>query len=214
MKDDRKKDDPERFELSLDEEPSAVPPEEAQGQVQAAVGGAETGAVGETADQAAARQLAKLQAEKEDLLNTLIRRQADFENYKKRMERERAENRDRAHFILIESLLPILDGFERALDAAEDPSYEDYRKGFELIYRQLFDALARYGLEPIEALGKPFDPHLHHAIERVESAEHDDGTIVEEHQRGYMLRGKVLRPAMVRVAVKPHSRAGEREPED
>jgi len=197
MTDDPNKDDPERFELNLDEEPLAATPEEAQSEVQAA-----------------ALQLAKLQAEKEDLLNRLIRRQADFENYKKRTERERAESRDRAHFILIESLLPILDGFERALDAVEDPSYEGYRKGFELIYRQLFDALARYGLEPIEALGKRFDPHLHHAIERVESAEHDDDTIVEERQRGYLLRGKVLRPTMVRVAVKPHSGAGEREPED
>lgn len=144
-------------------------------------------------------------------MNTLIRRQADFENYKKRMERERAEGRARAHAVLVESLLPILDGFERALEAHGDASYEEHRKGFELIYRQLFDALARYGLEPIEALGKPFDPHLHHAVERVESAEHDDGTVIEEHQRGYLLGGKVLRPSMVRVAMKP--RAGADEPE-
>ncbi len=203
-------DDPKKIDLNLDEEPVASSPEEAQSEVQAALRPGATAA----ADQAAARQLAKLQAEKEELLNTLIRRQADFENYKKRMERERAENRDRAHSILIESLLPILDGFERALGAAGNPSHEDYRKGFELIYRQFFDALARYGLEPIEALGKPFDPHLHHAVESVESAEHDDGTIVEEHQRGYLLRGKVLRPTMVRVAIKPRSGAGEPEPED
>lgn len=190
-------DDPEKFDLNLDDEPIAESPEELAAAAEAAVrrvAGAAP-AVGE--------QLGKLQAEKEELLNTLIRRQADFENYKKRMERERVEDRSRAYAVMIEGLLPVLDGFERALKAHGDSFYEEHRKGFELIYRQLLEGLARYGLEPIEALGKPFDPHLHHAVERVESAEHDDGTVVEEHVRGYMLGAKVLRPSMVRVAFKP-----------
>src|SRR3970040_578282 len=119
---------------------------------------------------AVAAQLAKLQVEKDELRNTMIRRQADFENYKKRVERERAEDRSRATAVIIEHVLPVLDAFERALAAHPDPADEEYRKGFELIYRQLLDVFIRYGLEPIEAVGHPFDPHLHHAVERVESA--------------------------------------------
>ena len=95
---------------------------------------------------AMAEQLAKLQAERDELLKTLIRRQADFENYRKRLERERHEATDRGVARLIEQMLPILDAFERALAAHDDPAYEEYRKGFELIYRQLWDALSREGL--------------------------------------------------------------------
>src|SRR5712692_1978761 len=116
---------------------------------------------------ALAEQLAALKAEKEELWKTLIRRQADFENYRKRTERERHEAGRGAVARLIEGLLPVLDAFERALAAHDDPAYEDYRKGFELIYRQLWDALERQGLNRIEAEGKTFDPNLHNAVERV-----------------------------------------------
>lgn len=103
---------------------------------------------------AQAEDLAKLQAEKDALAETLVRRQADFENYRKRIERERAEEGRRAQSRLIEDLLPVLDGFERALSAHDDPAYEEYRKGLEIIYKQLWDTLARHGLERIEAAGK------------------------------------------------------------
>ena len=157
-----------------------------------------------TPDPAAlAEQVAALQAEKEELRQSLIRRQADFENYRKRIERERHEEGQRALARLIDSLLPVLDAFERALAAHDDPAYEDYRKGFELIYRQLWDALARQGLQRIEAEGKRFDPHDHHAVERVETQEHEDGDVIEVLQAGYKLRGTVLRPASVCVAVHP-----------
>lgn len=156
-----------------------------------------------------ADQLARLQAEKEELLQTLVRRQADFENYRKRIERERHEAGHRGVARLIEELLPVLDAFERALAAHDDPAYEEYRKGFELIYRQLWDTLAREGLERIGADGRKFDPHVHHAIERVESEAHEDGAVLEVLQPGYVLRGKVLRPATVRVAVHPVGRAAE-----
>jgi len=170
---------------------------------------AETAAEGHPASDAGAvaEQLAKLQAEKEELLQTLIRRQADFENYRKRIERERHEAGHRGIARLIEDLLPVLDAFERALAAHDDPAYEEYRKGFELIYRQLWDAMAREGLVRIEADERKFDPHVHHAIERVESQEHEEGAVLEVLQPGYALRGRVLRPATVRVAVHPSVKA-------
>jgi len=160
-------------------------------------------------DAALADQLAAAQAEKEELRHTLVRRQADFENYRKRIERERLEEAQRVVARLIEGLLPVLDAFERALAAHDDPAYEDYRKGFELIYRQLRDALERQGLNRIEAEGKTFDPHLHHAVERVESEDYEDGEVLEVLQPGYRLRDKVLRPATVRVAVHPAEPAPE-----
>lgn len=164
----------------------------------------------EPADAAAlAEQFAALRAEKEELRQTLIRRQADFENYRKRLERERHEAGHRAVARVIESLLPVLDAFERALAAHDDPAYAEYRKGFELIYRQLWEALARQGLERIDAEGKRFDPHIHQAIERVESEEHADGAVLEVLQPGYRLRDRVLRPATVRVAVHPSEKASE-----
>ncbi|MGB6198903.1 MAG: nucleotide exchange factor GrpE, partial [Candidatus Acidiferrales bacterium] len=137
------------------------------------------------------------------LAETLVRRQADFENYRKRIERERAEEGRRAQSRLIEDLLPVLDGFERALSAHDDPAYEEYRKGLEIIYKQLWDTLARHGLERIEAAGKPFDPHVHQAIDRVETHEHPDGTVVDVLQQGYRIHERVLRPSAVRVAVHP-----------
>src|ERR1700690_4125810 len=130
-------------------------------------------------------EIARLQAEKAERAETLVRRQADFENYRKRIERERKDESRRAQSRLIEDLLPVLDGFERALIAHEDPAYEEYRKGLELIYKQLWDTLARHGLERIEAAGKPFDPHVHQAIDRVETREHPDGTVVDVLPQGY-----------------------------
>jgi len=154
---------------------------------------------------ALSEQVAKLLAEKRELTETLVRRQADFENYRKRIERERQTEHHRGIEALIELLLPVLDGFERALAAHGDPGYENYRKGFELIYRQLENILSKKGLEQIDAEGKPFDPHLHHAVERIESSDYPDGTVVGVMQTGYIFHGKVLRPAMVRVTVNSRS---------
>jgi molecular chaperone GrpE len=152
---------------------------------------------------ALAEQVLKLQAEKQELLDTLVRRQADFENYRKRVEKERQHEQHRGVESLIENLLPVLDAFERAIAAHQDPAYEEYQKGVELIERRLRDALAKQGLERIEARGQRFDPHFHHAIERVETDQYPDGSVIEELQSGYTFHGKVLRPAMVRVAVHP-----------
>jgi len=148
-----------------------------------------------------AAETAKALAELEDLRQTMLRRQADFENYKKRIERERAEDSKRTTGRLIESLIPIVDGFEHALAAHRESQYESYRKGFEIIYKQLLEQLAKLGVERVDPLGKQFDPHLHQAMERVETEESPDGTIRQVFQPGYVFHGRVLRPAMVQVAV-------------
>jgi molecular chaperone GrpE len=158
---------------------------------------------GSVGNGSAAEQLQKLLAEKQELMNTLVRRQADFENYRKRIEKERQQDRHRGAEGLIEQLLPMLDAFDRALVGHDDPANADYRKGFEMIRGQLWSALAKQGLERVQSVGKEFDPHLHHAIENVETAEHAPGVVVGELQPGYLFHGRVLRPAMVRVSAAP-----------
>jgi molecular chaperone GrpE len=154
-------------------------------------------------DGSSADQIQKLVAEKQDLQNTLVRRQADFENYRKRVDRERQQERHRGAEQLIEQVLPVLDAFDLALKGQNSGASAEYRKGFEIIRAQLWNALAKQGLQPIEAVGKPFDPHLHHAIENVPTSEQPEGTVVGEMQTGYMFHDRVLRPAMVRVATAP-----------
>ena len=154
------------------------------------------------ADSAVAEaEVARLAADLQELRQTLLRRQADFENYRKRIEKERAEDAKRYTARVVEALIPIVDGFEHALAAHRESEYENYRKGFELIYKQLRDNLAKLGVERIEPLGQHFDPHLHQAMDSVETAAADDGTIQQVYQPGYVFHGRVLRPAMVRVAV-------------
>jgi molecular chaperone GrpE len=148
-------------------------------------------------------EMAKLTADMEELRQTLLRRQADFENYRKRIEKERFEDSKRATARVIEGLIPVIDGFEHALAAHREAEYENYRKGFELIYKQLLDNLTRLGAERIDPVGKAFDPHLHQAMDRTETTEHADGIILQTFQPGYVFHGRVLRPAMVRVAVHP-----------
>jgi molecular chaperone GrpE len=163
---------------------------------------------GDPAGASSAGEIARLQAEKEELTQTLMRRQADFENYRKRVERERQEEGRRGVGRMAEELLPMLDGFERALHAHDDPAYEEYRKGLELIYRQLLDTLSRNGVERISAAGKIFDPNFHQAIERVDTHEVPDGTVVGVLQDGFLFHGRVLRPSIVRVAVNPQGTGG------
>ncbi len=150
-------------------------------------------------------EIQKLAKEKEELMNTLVRRQADFDNYRKRVEKERHQERHRGVELVIEGLLPVLDAFDRALAAHDDPAYTEYKKGFELIRRQLWDLLAKQGVKRIEASGEQFNPHLHHAIENVEGTDQAEGTVIGEMQPGYMFHDRVLRPAMVRVAASKES---------
>ena len=154
-------------------------------------------------------EMAKLAADLEELRQTLLRRQADFDNYRKRIEKERFEDSKRATARVIEGLIPVIDGFEHALAAHREAEYENYRKGFELIYKQLLENVTKLGAERIDPVGKPFDPHLHQAVDRAETTEHADGTIMQVFQPGYLFHGRVLRPAMVRVAVHPSGASKE-----
>lgn len=152
-------------------------------------------------ESAPAEDWAKEKAELEDLLR---RRQAEFENYRRRMERERMEFAEYAGMESVRALLPIVDDFERALKAAQAGSGGDeFLKGVELIHKRLVESLSRQGLEPISVEGQQFDPHLHEAVQRVEQEDAEDGTILEEYQRGFRYKGKLLRPSMVKVAVRP-----------
>jgi molecular chaperone GrpE len=148
-------------------------------------------------------EMAKLMADLEGLRQSMLRSQADFANYRKRIEKERFEDSKRATARVIEGLIPVIDGFEHALAAHREAEYESYRKGFELIYKQLLDNITKLGVQRIDPVGKPFDPHLHQAMDRTETTEHADGLILETFQPGYVFHGRVLRPAMVRVAVHP-----------
>lgn len=150
-----------------------------------------------------AEQIQKLLGEKQELMDTLVRRQADFENYRKRVEKERHQERHRGAELIVEHILPVLDAFDRALAGPGDGTNAEYRKGFELIRKQLWDVLAKQGLTRIESVGKEFNPHFHHAIETVETSEHADGVVIGEMQPGYLFHERVLRPAMVRVASAP-----------
>ena len=156
------------------------------------------------ADNAAAdAEVAKLTTDLQELRQTLMRRQADFENYRKRVEKERAEDQKRATARVIEGLIPVVDGFEHALAAHREAEYETYRRGFELIYKQLVDHLTKLGVERVDPTGKPFDPHMHQAMERTETTDYEDGTVIQVFQPGYVYHGRVLRPAMVSVATQP-----------
>ncbi len=137
--------------------------------------------------------------EKADLTDRLLRRQAEFDNFRRRAERERADLLEYANTETVRAILPILDDFERALKT--DSADKEYARGMEMIYQRLADALKKLGLEPISAKGQKFDPHLHHAVDMVETDQAEDHTVLEEFQQGYNFRGRLLRPAMVKVAV-------------
>jgi len=154
-------------------------------------------------------EMAKLTADLEELRQAMLRSQADFANYRKRIEKERFEDSKRATARVIEGLIPVIDGFEHALAAHREAEYENYRKGFELIYKQLLDNVTKLGAERIDPVGKPFDPHLHQAVDREETSQHKDGTVLQVFQPGYVFHGRVLRPAMVRVAVHPNPASKE-----
>ncbi len=159
-------------------------------------------AEGQTTENAAAAAAAEqLAAENAELKDRLLRRMAEFENYRRRIEREKSEISEFAIMETLQRLLPILDDFERALAAqTSDPQYA---RGIELIMQRLRSELEKLGLETIETEGRKFDPHLHHAVEIRETSEAEDHAILAVLRKGYTFRGKLLRPAMVRVAVAP-----------
>jgi molecular chaperone GrpE len=156
----------------------------------------------EVAQATSGSELQKLKAERDTLLDRLARLQAEFENARKRAAREQQEFRDFATADAIKALLPAFDSFERALQAPTT-QLNEFRGGVELIYKQIQDALAQLGVRPVPAKGERFDPHVHEAIEMVETTDVPDHEVIDELQRGYRLKDRLLRPAMVRVAKDP-----------
>ena len=152
-------------------------------------------------------ELQRVTAERDTLIDRLARAQAEFDNARKRAAREQQDYRDYAQSDTIKALLPIMDSFERALQAnsPESSQKSEFRNGIELIYKQLQDALLKLGVQPIPAKGEPFDPRVHEAIEMVDTTDAEDHQVLEELQRGYKLKERLLRPAMVKVARNPHS---------
>lgn len=143
----------------------------------------------------------RLARERGELYDQNLRLRAEFENFRKRAQRERADFSEFASMEAVRTILPVLDDLERALK--HETADREYARGMELIYQRLHDALTKLGLEPIESEGKPFDPAVHHAVEMEKTDRAPDHTVLQEHQRGYNFRGKLLRPAMVKVAANP-----------
>jgi molecular chaperone GrpE len=146
-------------------------------------------------------ELEKTRSERDSYLERLARLQAEFENFRKRTAREQQEFRDYAVADAVKALLPVLDSFDRALTAPAEPG--EFRAGIELINRQFHDALAKVGVQPLKVVGEPFDPQYHQAVQMVETTEAEDNHVLDELQRGYKIKDRLLRPAMVRVAHNP-----------
>lgn len=149
---------------------------------------------------ATATDMSELQKQRDDLYDRLLRTSAEFDNYRKRIDRERQQASESAAAGLISDLLPLIDDFERALKTDAGTGAEGYRQGVELIHKQLIEMLRRRGVRPIEALGADFDPHFHQAVSYEPAEGRRDGEVIEEFRRGYMLGDRLLRPAMVKVA--------------
>jgi molecular chaperone GrpE len=143
-------------------------------------------------------EIQKLKSERDTAVDRLARMQAEFDNARKRAAKEQQDFRDFALADTIKILLPVVDSFERALQAKSEGN--DFRTGVELIYKQMQDALAKLGVQPIAAKGQQFDPRFHEAIEMVETSDAPDHEVLDEWQRGYKYKDRLLRPAMVRVA--------------
>lgn len=142
----------------------------------------------------------QLIAELEDYKTRYLRAQADFDNFRRRSRQEKEEFAAYANVKIIEELLPVLDTFEMALKSSENVDTKTLLTGVQMVHRQLMTVLDNYGLQPIDAVGKPFDPNLHEGIMQVESDEHPANHVVEELRKGYRVKEKVVRPSMVKVS--------------
>lgn len=144
--------------------------------------------------------LARIQSERDDLYDRLLRKTAEFDNYRKRIERDRREQMDWAAADMLSEILAVLDDFERALKTDAPPEAQPYRTGVELIHRQLSELVRKRGATPIEALGADFDPNIHQAVAYEETPGAREGEVVAEFTKGYKLGDRLLRPALVKVA--------------
>jgi molecular chaperone GrpE len=148
----------------------------------------------------AASEAAELERERDDYKDRWVRKTAEFDNYRRRIERERREQSDQAVVDLLQELLLVVDDFDRALTVDSEEGSAAYRKGVELIHGKLHDLLRKQGLKPVDALGADFDPNVHQAVVHEASPEHREGEVIGELRKGYTLNDRLLRPAMVKVA--------------
>ena len=180
-----------------------VATEEAQSQNERSAKAGEPEAAARTPDMVGAREAAaerdRLIKEKAELQDLLQRRQAEFDNFRRRNERERSDLFEFAAMDAVKALLPILDDFERAIKV--ESADREYARGMEMIHQRLTESLHKLGLEPISSDVPLFNPHVHHAVEMVDTKDHPDQTILDEYAKGYYFKGRLLRPAMVKVAV-------------
>jgi molecular chaperone GrpE len=147
-----------------------------------------------------ASEVADLQRQRDDYYDRLLRKTAEFDNYRKRIDRERAQQSEAAAADLLEELLPLVDDLERALKVDSGADGAAIRRGVELILKQLVETLRKRGVKPIDSLGADFDPHFHMAVAYDPADGRREGEVIEEFRRGYMLGDRLLRPAMVKVA--------------
>ncbi|SHF67818.1 nucleotide exchange factor GrpE [Ornithinibacillus halophilus] len=145
------------------------------------------------------QEVEQLQKEKDDAYQRLLRQQAEFDNFKKRTQKEKEADRKYKSQDLVNELLPAIDNFERALQVEVDDTNKNLVEGITMVYNQLIAALSSQGVEVIETVDKEFDPNYHHAVMQVEEEDKDSNIIVEELQKGYLLKDRVIRPAMVKV---------------
>ena len=180
-------DNPEKNSADLPVPPAPDPP----------IAAGEDFSAPEVPEDDASGVIRRLQAEKRELTEQLLRKQAEVENIRKRLTREKEEFQQYSLFQAVEGFIPVLDAFELALQS--DGGGDEYRKGVELIYQQLRSTLQRLGLEPIESVGGQFNPYMHEAVSTVETDEHEDHHVMQEFQRGYLFKNRLLRPARVQV---------------
>ncbi|HEY7699915.1 MAG TPA: nucleotide exchange factor GrpE, partial [Vicinamibacteria bacterium] len=185
-----------------------APPEEAMAPAVGSPSSAAPASGGEAEDRSLESELERLSAEASEMRELAQRKQAEFENYRKRMERERMDLARYAGADVVKEVLPVLDNLERALRASGSASEAQLRDGVAIIHRQLQEILTRLGLTEVESEGKPFDPHIHEAVSQIETGEHPDGTVLTVFQKGYLFKDRLLRPALVSVA-RASSRGGE-----
>jgi len=145
-------------------------------------------------------EIANLQRERDDYYDRLLRKSAEFDNYRRRVERERREHAEQSMVDLLQELLLVVDDFDRALESGSDERDTAYRKGVELIHGKLHELLRKQGVKAMDVVGTDFDPNIHMAVMHEESADHHEGEVIGELQKGYLLHDRLLRPAMVKVA--------------
>ncbi|RJX29584.1 MAG: nucleotide exchange factor GrpE [Dethiobacter sp.] len=185
----------EKEELSREEE--KTPDLQRFEEVDAAPEPVEEG--GEITMEVLQKKIEELEQEKEEMKNRLLRMQADFDNFRRRMRTEKEEMVNYANFNLLQKLLPVIDNLERALLASEN-SPEGIMEGLGMIIKHFMELLNKEGVIPIDSVGKPFDPNCHEAVLREECSDYPPGTVVQELQKGYMINDKVLRASMVKVS--------------